>query len=60
MFTADQCIAKAAELSLLADESDVPGWRESLLVMAATWLDLSRLAEWQDTHFPEFAPTRQE
>jgi hypothetical protein len=58
MLTADECLAKAAELSLLADGAGLSNERETLLLMADTWLDLSRHAEWQDTYFPQFGPTR--
>ena len=58
MFTADECLAKAAELSALADEAGLSSGRETLLLMADVWLDLGRQAEWQHTQFPQFAQRR--
>lgn len=46
-----ECLAKAAELSRLADNARSPEIRVNLLAMAQAWVDLSYQAEWQDTHF---------
>jgi hypothetical protein len=49
MRDAHECLAKAAELSRLADLTNDAAIRALLLEMALEWTDLSRLAEWQDT-----------
>lgn len=46
-----ECLAKAAELSRLADIARNPEIKAHLLAMAQAWVDLSHQAEWQDTYF---------
>ncbi len=49
MLSTTECLAKAAELSLAAE--DTPAWmRAELLALAVQWLDLSRVAETQDAY----------
>lgn len=50
MLSAAECLAKAADLSRRAESAHDPVLRRSLLVMAETWLDVARTAEWQDTY----------
>lgn len=51
MLSAAECLAKAAELSLLAESAQDTTVRCALLVMAETWLDVARTAERQDAYF---------
>lgn len=48
MFSAAECLAKAAELSQRADDPACAALRPLMLEMARSWLDVSRMAEWQD------------
>jgi hypothetical protein len=48
MLSATECIAKADELSKLADHPLSAPVRSELLSMARSWLEVARVAEQQD------------
>ena len=50
MLTAEECRAKARDMSALAGEANDPKSRESLLSMARSWEDVAVQADWQDRH----------
>jgi hypothetical protein len=50
MLSADECLAKAKALSDAAVAVPDQGVRAYLLAMAEHWLNISRLADWQDSH----------
>jgi hypothetical protein len=49
MRSADDCLACAKELSRLAELATIPEIAADLLRLAEQRLDVSRMAEWQDT-----------
>jgi hypothetical protein len=49
MRSADECLAKANELSRLAELSRLPEVSALFLVMADAWVDLAVRAEWHDS-----------
>jgi len=49
MRSADECLAKANELSRLAELSRVAEVTARFLAMADAWLDLAVRAEWHDS-----------
>ncbi|HYE45652.1 MAG TPA: hypothetical protein VEA44_07745 [Caulobacter sp.] len=52
MRTADECLAKAAELDRQAQECDTPAAVEAFAEMARSWRGVSRLALFQDSCAP--------
>jgi hypothetical protein len=49
MRSADECLAKARELSQLAELSNSPGFTALILMMGEAWIDLSARAERHDS-----------
>jgi hypothetical protein len=50
MRTADECFAKARELSKLAEGAPDTPARDALLGLARTWVVVAAEAKWQDNH----------
>ena len=48
--TAEQCLAKAADMDRLALTSGVPAWSADLRFMAKCWRNVAFQARWQDAH----------
>ncbi len=46
--TADECLAKAADMERLAAESGASAWSADLRFMAKCWRDVAFQAGWQD------------
>jgi hypothetical protein len=49
MRSADECLAKANELSRLAEHSHLPEVTAQFLLLADAWIDLAARAEWHDS-----------
>ena len=48
MRTAEECLAKAAALTKLADECPIAEVRQQIIETAESWRALAVLAAWQD------------